>query len=98
MTSAEAAPQSATPTECSRCGQRLYLLAEGRDVCERCRLGRSGDQRVNADGTASEATGKTVRQACVGCGRTETDQGGFPLAVADGYCLSCRVQRAHAAG
>ncbi|WP_028937726.1 hypothetical protein [Pseudonocardia spinosispora] len=89
-------------TECTRCGQPLTLISPGRDVCERCRLGRTAEAGQAAEvakaAAAAEAEAKAAiagaRQPCKSCGRSETDAG-HVLGVADGYCLSCRVEGKH---
>ena len=81
-----------TPTNCIRCGQKLLLLAPGREVCERCRMGRS--RLPGPANVASAPVEEKPAVPCAGCGRTTTDIGG-PLPLADGYCLSCRVQGRH---
>jgi hypothetical protein len=89
------------PTECVRCGQALLLRVEGRDVCERCRLGGS---HLLTDGAAhasdaEEQEKPAERPPCTGCGRTRAEDGSYLVAVAiDGYCLSCRVQGLHLGG
>jgi hypothetical protein len=83
------------PTECIRCGQALLLRIEGRDVCERCRLGRTRLPGDATDAVADEQEKAADRPPCAGCGRTEAEDvnGRYIVAVAiDGYCLSCRVQ------
>jgi hypothetical protein len=88
-------PDSSTfPTECVRCGQRLLLLAAGREVCERCHLGHpSGEVVVET----RKAKPLAIPVACSGCGREVLDDGVTPVPVADGYCLSCRLDGVHLA-
>jgi hypothetical protein len=86
------------PTNCSRCDQPLLIRIEGRDVCERCRLGRTRFPGEATDAVTDEQEQPAVRPPCVGCGRTEAEEvnGRYIVAVAiDGYCLSCRVQGFH---
>jgi hypothetical protein len=86
-------PDSTTvPTECVRCGQRLLLLAEGREVCERCHLGHpSGEVVVET----RKAKPPAIPVACSGCGRDVLEDGVTPVPVAEGYCLSCRLDGVH---
>lgn len=88
------------PTECIRCGQALLLRVEGRDVCERCRLGRSRLPSDDATDSSDDAQEKPAdRPPCNGCGRTKAEDGSYLVAVAiDGYCLSCRIQGLHHGG
>jgi hypothetical protein len=86
------------PTNCNRCDQPLLIRIEGRDVCERCRLGRTRLPCDATDTVTDEQEKPTERPPCVGCGRTSAEDvnGRYIVAVAiDGYCLSCRVQGFH---
>jgi len=82
VTSAADSEWTEAAIACSQCTQPLYLRAEGRDRCERCPLGRA--ELVRPDVVAAEAAGTREtavdRAACAGCGRSQTEQGGFPLA------------------
>lgn len=85
------------PTECRRCGQKLFLLGEGRDVCERCRLGRTVLPEATAEPVDPLESGPEV--PCVGCGRTTVEgHESLRVALADGYCLGCRVRGLHLLG
>ena len=81
------------PTKCGKCGQRLMLLIEGRDICERCRLGRTHEQAPeNADAEPKE---EAPPVPCKACNRTHDEERGYRIPLADGYCLSCRVLKRH---
>jgi hypothetical protein len=63
-------------------------------MCERCSLGRS---RLSGDTTDSGPSEETAAPAdrvpCAGCGRTTVEDHEYlALSLAEGYCLSCRVQ------
>jgi hypothetical protein len=84
---------SQVPTHCELCGQRLCLLVAGRSVCERCRMGLT--VRPAEAGESPSSTGHVQqRRPCRGCGRTELESGGV-IALADGYCLLCRLDGLH---
>jgi hypothetical protein len=82
---------SAIPTQCRRCTQPLLLLSLGRNICERCRLGRSVlPESMHTEGhPASKAERPpAVATPCLGCGCVTQDNGAR-MPMADGYCLSC---------
>jgi len=81
------------PAKCVRCDQKLFLLAEGRDVCERCRMGRTVFPETAAVEQQPEPPTSTP---CSGCGRiTVEGHETLRLTLAEGYCLGCRVQGRH---
>lgn len=82
------------PTRCKRCRQKLLLLAEGRDVCERCRMGRTTFPETAAVEQAVALEPEPT--PCSGCGRTTVEgHETLRLALANGYCLRCRVDNRH---
>lgn len=91
----ELGPDTDLPTDCEQCGQKLLLRAPGRTRCERCRLGRSRRaEDSGADDGAREQAAELPAVPCAGCHRTETEWNNR-LALADGYCLTCRLNGAH---
>ena len=91
-TDATGTADSQIPTHCELCGQRLCLLVAGRSVCERCRMGLT--VRPAEVGESLPSRPVEQRRPCRGCGRTELDSGGV-VALADGYCLLCRLDGLH---
>jgi hypothetical protein len=83
------------PTHCGRCGQALTLRCEGRELCERCRLGRTPTAEQAEDSAAGATEPEIIRPPCRGCGRVKADAGYIVAVAIDGYCLSCRVQGLH---
>ena len=85
-----------TATRCKRCSQKLLLLAPGRDVCERCRMGRTASPET---ASVEQAVALELEPTpCAGCGRTTVEgHETLRLALADGYCLRCRVDSHHLA-
>ena len=81
-------------TECSKCGQRLLLQKPDRDVCARCELGRGGDYGAVVIETR-KARPLVAPEPCTGCGRSTVDGEDTRLPLADGWCLSCRLDGVH---
>ncbi|GAA5164543.1 hypothetical protein GCM10023321_53140 [Pseudonocardia eucalypti] len=94
--STDLAPDTELPSTCEGCGQPLLLRAPGRTRCERCRLGHAPDQQREEPSDEAEPEREAERPpvACAGCGQTETEWNNR-RALADGYCLPCRLDGKH---
>ena len=69
------------------------LLAEGREVWERCHLDRpSGEVIVDT----RKAKPPAVPMACASCGCDVLEDGVTSVPIAEGFCPSCRLDCAHA--
>ncbi|HEY1971578.1 MAG TPA: hypothetical protein VGH89_26730 [Pseudonocardia sp.] len=76
----------------------MTLRCEGREQCERCRLGRTPTPEQLAEDSAGAASEpEIVRPPCLSCGRVQAEEGYIVAVAIDGYCLSCRVQGLHLA-
>lgn len=93
--STDLAVDTELPTTCEGCGQPLLLRAPGRTRCERCRLGRAPGQEAEPSAEAEqEGSAELPPVPCAGCGQVETEWNNR-RALADGYCLPCRLDGKH---
>lgn len=81
------------PARCSKCGEPLLLRAPGRELCQLC---WSGKERKGQPTAPERQPARTDAIPCKGCGRAHSDHvDGYLLALADGYCLACRLDGRH---
>lgn len=78
---------------CDLCDKPLFVTSPVRTRCDQCvRYGPPEEitLKIREFGTKEDAT----RSPCAGCGRTALEDGVTPIALADGYCLGCRLDGA----
>jgi hypothetical protein len=79
---------------CPECGQALLLVKPDRIQCERCRMYGPPKTQAQVD-AARPVTVAVPGIPCRGCGRTTVEGEETRLPLADGWCLGCRLERAH---